>query len=69
MFIFFRLKCIVKQLLDSVFEMYSKTIIGFGFCDLQNHQSLGISGLSASPSAISPYVDINKSAYHKNRIQ
>ena len=46
MFIIFGLKSIIKQLLDLVFgffpfEMYNKTINGFGFCDMQNYQCLG----------------------------
>ena len=45
MFIIFGLKSIIKQLLDLVFgfsppEIYNKTIIGFGFCDMQNYQRL-----------------------------
>ena len=46
MFIIFGLKSIIKQLLDLVFrffplEMYNKTIIGFGFCGMQDYQCLG----------------------------
>ena len=45
MFIIFGLKSIIKQLLELVcfspLEMYNKTIIGFGFCDMQNYQCLG----------------------------
>ena len=43
----FGLKSIIKQLLNLVYgkfsplEMYNKTIIGFGFCDMQNYQCLG----------------------------
>ena len=45
MFIIFGLKSIIKQLLNlslwfSPLEMYNKTIIGFGFCDMQNYQCL-----------------------------
>ena len=44
MFIF-GLKSIIKQLLNLVYgfplEMYNKTVIGFGFCDMQNYQCLG----------------------------
>ena len=39
--------------------MYNKTIIGFGFCDMQNYQCLGNNS----------YLDIDNSAYHKNLIQ
>ena len=38
--------------------MYNKTIIRFGFCDIQNNQSLG-----------SLYPDLDYSGYHKNLIQ
>ena len=46
MFIIFGLKSIIKQLLNlslwfSPLEMYNKTIIGFGFCNMQNYQCLG----------------------------
>ena len=47
MFVIFGLKSVIKQLLNLLFgfqsalEMYSKTIIGFGFCDMQNYQCLG----------------------------
>jgi hypothetical protein len=37
-------------------EMYNKTIIEFGFCDMQNYQGLG-------------KLDLDNSAYHKNLIQ
>ena len=38
-----------------------KTIIGFGFCDMQNYQCLG--------KSYNSYLDIDNSAYHKNLIQ
>ena len=47
MFVIFGLKSVIKQLLNLLYgfqsplEMYSKTIIGFGFCDMQNYQCLG----------------------------
>ena len=46
MFTIFGLKCTIKQLLNlilwfSSLEMHNKTIIGFGFCDMQNYQCLG----------------------------
>ena len=58
----------IKQLLNLVYgfsplEMYNKTIIGFGFCDMQNYHALAFS------SADNSYVDIDNSAYHKNLIQ
>ena len=51
--------------------MYNKTIIRFGFCDIQNNQGLG-KGYQPQPlaSADNPYLDdLNYSAYHKNLIQ
>ena len=42
-------------------ENVNKTIIGRGFCDMQNYQCLGKSYHS--------YVDIENSAYHKNLVQ
>ena len=38
--------------------MHFKTIIRFGFCDIQNNQGLG-----------KGYLDLNYSGYHKNLIQ
>jgi len=48
--------------------MYNKTIIGFGFCDVQNNQGLG-KGYQPQPSASAdkPYLDY--SGYHKDLIQ
>ena len=51
---FFR--CIIKQLLDSV------------FCDIQNNQGLG-KGYQPQPSADNPSLDLDYSGYHKNLIQ
>ena len=51
--------------------MYNKTIIRFGFCDIQpNNQGLG-KGYQPQPSASAdnPYLDLNYSGYHKNLIQ
>ena len=47
-----------------------KTIIRFGFCDIQNNQGLG-KGYQPQPpaSADSPYLDPDYSGYHKNLIQ
>ena len=50
--------------------MYNKTIIRFGFCDIQNNQVLG-KGYQPQPSALAdnPYLDLDYSGYHKNLIQ
>ena len=50
--------------------MYNKTIIRFGFCDIQNNQGLG-KGYQPQPSASvdNPYLDLDYSGYHKNLIQ
>ena len=50
--------------------MYNKTIIRFGFCDIQNNQGLG-KGDQPQPSASAdnPYLDLDYSGYHKNLIQ
>ena len=50
--------------------MYNKTIIRFGFCDMKNNQGLG-KGYQPQPSASAdnPYLDLDYSGYHKNRIQ
>ena len=49
--------------------MYNKTIIRFGFCDIQNNRGLG-KGYQPQPtaSADNPYLDLDYSGYHKNRI-
>ena len=39
-------------------SMYSKTIIRFGFCDIQNNRDLG-KGYQPSASADNPYLDLN----------
>ena len=51
-------------------SMYNKTIIRFGFCDIQNNQGLG-KGYQPQPSALAdnPYLDLDYSGYHKNLIQ
>jgi len=46
-------------------SMYNKTIIRFGFCDIQNSQGLG-NGYRPSDN---PYLDLDFSGYHKNLIQ
>ena len=51
-------------------SMYNKTIIRFGFCDIQNNQGLG-KGYQPqlSASADSLYLDLDHSGYHKILIQ
>ena len=51
-------------------SMYNKTIIRFGFCDIQNNQGLG-KGYQPQPSASAdnPYLDLDYSGYHKNLTQ
>ena len=46
--------------------MYNKTIIRFGFCDIQNNQGLGN---GYQPLADNPSLDLDYSGYHKNLIQ
>ena len=50
--------------------MYNKTIIKFGFCDIQHNQCLG-KGYQPQPSASADnlYLDLDYSGYHKNLIQ
>ena len=57
-----------KKLLQFFRSMYNKTIIRFGFCDIQNNRGLG-KGYQPQPtaSADNPYLDY--SGYHKNLIQ
>ena len=52
------------------YSMYNKTIIKFGFCDIQNNQGLG-KGYQPQPSssADNTYLDLDYSGYHKNFIQ
>ena len=60
-----------KKLLQFFFRsMYNKTIIRFGFCDIQNNRGLG-KGYQPQPtaSADNPYLDLDYSGYHKNLIQ
>ena len=50
--------------------MYNKTIIRFGFWDIQNIQGLG-KGCQPKPKAEAdnPDLDLDYSGYHKNFIQ
>ena len=50
--------------------MYNKTIIRFGFCDIQNNQGID-KGYQPQPSTLAddPYLDLNYSGYHRNLIQ
>ena len=60
-----------KQTHDFFFcSMYNKTMIRFGFCDIQNNQGLS-KGYQPWPSASAdnPYLDLDYSEYHKNLIQ
>ena len=56
-------------------QWYNKTIIRFGFYDIQNNQGLGKGyhkGSQPQPSASTdnrPYLDLDYSGYHKNLIQ
>ena len=68
MFIIFGLEIYNKTIIEfslwfSPLEMCNKTIIGSGFCDMQNYQCLGKS------YQLRLLLDIDNSAYHKNLIQ
>ena len=66
------LPSVKKQKHDFNFSrsMYSKTIIRFGFCHIQNNRGLG-KGYQPQPSASAdnPYLYLDYSGYHKNLIQ
>ena len=49
-------------------SVYNKTIIRFGFCDIQNNQGLG-KGYQPQASADNLYLDLDYSGYHINLIQ
>ena len=53
-----------------VFCSIYKTVIRFGFSDIQNNQGLS-KGYQPQPSASAdnPYLDLDYSGYHKNLIQ
>ena len=60
----------VKARKKKICSMYNKTIIRFGFCDIQNNQGLGKGYLpQPSASADNPYLNLNYSEYQKNLIQ
>ena len=48
---------------ERIRSMYNKTILRFGFCDIQNNQGLG-KGYEPQP-----YLDLDYSGHHKNLIQ
>ena len=48
--------------------MYNKTIIRFGFCDIQNSPGLS-KGYRHQPSADNTYLDLHYSRYHTKHIQ
>ena len=56
---------------ERIRSMYNKTIIRFGFCDIQNNQGRLSKGYQPQPSASAdnPYLDVDYSGYHKNFIQ
>ena len=50
--------------------MYNKTIIRFGFFDIQNNRGLGKAYQpQPSASADNPYLDLDYFEYYKNLIQ
>ena len=59
-----------EQKPDFFHSMYNKTIIGFGFCDIQNNQGLS-KGYQPQPLALAdnPYLNLDYSWYHRNLIQ
>ena len=48
--------------------MCKKTIMRFGFCDIQNDQGVG-KGYQPKPEADNPYQDLDYSRYHENLIR
>ena len=59
----------VKARKKAIRSMYNKTVIRFGFCDIQNNQGRS-RGYQPKPKAEAdnPYRDLNYSEYHINRI-
>ena len=53
-----------KQVFFLFRSMYNKTVIRFGFCDIQNNQGLS-KGYQPQSSVDSPYLDLDYSGYHK----
>ena len=49
-------------------SVYNKTIIRFGFSDIQNNEGLG-KAYQPQPLADNPYLHLDYSGYHKNLIQ
>ena len=55
---------------ERIRSMHNKTIIRFGFCDIQNNQGLGRGyQRPLSASANNSYLDLDYSGYHINLIQ
>ena len=59
-----------KNYFNFFHSVYNKTIIRFGFCDIQNNRGLG-KGYQPQPTALAdnPYLDLDYPGYHKNLIQ
>ena len=59
-----------KTSLPFFHSVYNKTIIRFGFCDIQNIQGL-CKDYQPQPSALAdnPYLNLHYSGYHRNLIQ
>ena len=55
-------RCVTTLITAAEETMYNKTIIRFGFCDIQNNRGLG-------KGYHNPYLDLDYSGYHKNLIQ
>ena len=56
----FALLAVSEEAKTCIINMYNKTIITFGFCDIQNNQGLGKGYQSDNP-----YLDLDYSGYHK----
>ena len=69
-FLIFRNTLSVPLIVVTIFfrSVYDKTIIRFGFCDIQKNQGLGEGYyMKASASADNPHLDLDYSEYHRNR--